>query len=152
MSNADPKHWINHALRQARENAGVSLRDAARHLGITKASMSRLETGLASVTVERADTLAKHYQLSLPELFSGRFVTMPTTIDFSRLHSVVELVQEVVHRRKLRPAPTKVADVTSAVFRREVEWLIDNPEADGSFDPDRHREFVELEFTKLRAK
>lgn len=139
---------INQALRQARERAGVSLSDAAKHLGIAKASMSRLETGLASVTVERVDTLAKFYDLSLPDLLSGRFVTMPTTVDFTRLHAVVRLVQEVVHRHKLRPSPEKVADVTSTVFKREVEWLIDNPEADPAFDPERHLEFVEMVFKK----
>ena len=148
MSDVVSNPTINHALRQARESVGISLREAADHVGITTASMSRLETGLASVTVERVDTLAKFYGLSLPDLLSGRFVTMPTTVDFTRLHAVVRLVQDVVHRRKLRPSPEKVADVTSTVFKREVEWLIDNPEADPAFDPERHREFVEMVFKR----
>ena len=103
---------------------------------------------MASVTVERVDILAEFYGLSLPELLSHRFVTMPTTVDFERLHAVVRLVQEVVHRRKLRPSPEKIADVTSAVFKREVEWLIDHPEADPELDPERHRDFVEMVFKK----
>lgn len=139
---------INHALRHARERVGKSLREAADHLGITTASMSRLETGLASVTVERVDALAKFYGLSLPELLSHRYVTMPTTVDFERLHAVVRLVQDVIHRRKLKPSPEKIADITSMVFKREVEWLIDNPEADPAFDAERHREFVEMVFKK----
>ena len=148
MSDASTNPRINTTLREARERAGISLSDAAEHLGITNASMSRMETGVSGVTADRLDALAKLYGVTIGGLFDGRLVTMPTTIDIDRMRAVVLLVQEVIQKRRLKPSPEKVADAVAMVFRREIEWLIQHPEADLEFDPKRHVELVETVFRK----
>ncbi len=139
---------VNHALRQVRKRSGVSLEKAADHLGITTASMSRLETGLAAVTADRVVSLARFYGVTVADLFEGRLVTMPSDVDLDRLQAVVLLVQSVILKLKVKSSPEKTADVVRMVYRREVEFLIDNPDAGRVFDENRHKKFVTTIFRK----
>ncbi|MGB0411721.1 MAG: helix-turn-helix domain-containing protein, partial [Pikeienuella sp.] len=56
-------------IRAARIRANVSLKDAADHLGVTKATMSRIETGIAGITADRIIILAKLYGVTVAEIF-----------------------------------------------------------------------------------
>ena len=143
---ANPR--INALLRAAREQAGISLRQAADELGITNASLSRMETGVSGVTADRLDELAKLYGVTIGGLFEGKLVTRPTTLDVERMKGVVLLVQTVIQSRRVKPSPEKIADAVAMVFEREIEWLIANSDADPDFEPKRHVTFVETIFRK----
>lgn len=139
---------INRLLRAARERAGVSLVEAATHLGVTTATLSRVETATLGVSADRLERLCRFYGVAVGPLFDGELVRMPTTVDLDRMKAAVKLVQETVNEGKAKPSPIKVAEVVATVFSREVQWLIDHPEADATFNPERHREFVRMIFRK----
>lgn len=148
MADAITNPRINRMLRVARERAGVSLEEAATHLGVTTATLSRVETATLGVSADRLERLCRFYDVSIGSLFDGELVRMPTSIDIDRLKATVHLVQSVIHQRKVKPSPDKVAEIVSTVFTNEVRWLIDNPDSDTAFDPERHRGFVEMVLKK----
>ncbi len=148
MNDAPSKPRINQTLRKAREKAGKSLEKAAEHLGITTASMSRMETGVSGVTVDRIEILARFYQVSIADLFEGQLVSMPSTIDIDRLRGIVILIQETIERLKAKPSAEKVAEITTQVYRREIDRLLNDPVAGPEFDPTHHDKFVETVFRK----
>lgn len=147
MTDAPHRPRINALLRQARERAGLSLDEAAKGLGISKASMSRMETGVSSVPVERIEALAAMYGIDIAGLFEGAVVTRPSATDLSRLREVVLLVQQVIADLDARPSPEKVAEATLQLYRRETDRIAAEPHAP-EFPSARHRPDVETVFKK----
>lgn len=137
---------IHNTLRQAREQAGLSLEKAAECIGISGASFSRMENGLSKVTTERLELLAALYEVSASALVEGSIVTMPSTVDLSRMRSVVEVVQTVVNQLRVKPTPEKMGLAVSEVYRLEIEIIVNNPKAE--FDPSRHAGLIEAMFRK----
>ena len=137
---------IHNTLRQAREQAGLSLEKAAECIGISGASFSRMETGLSKVTTERLEMLASLYEVSASALIEGSIVTKPSTVDIERMRVVVETVQTIVQQLRFKPSPEKMGLAVSEVYRLEIDHIVGDPKA--SFDPTRHNGLIEAMFRK----
>src|SRR5581483_4503567 len=59
-------------LREARERAGLSLRQLARRLDISASALSQIETGKSRPSVRTLYALVSQLNLSLDELFDNR--------------------------------------------------------------------------------
>lgn len=127
---------IHNTLKQAREQAGLTLEKAADRIGISGASFSRMENGLSKVTTDRLEVLAALYEVSASALVEGSIVTRPSTIDIDRLKLVVQTVQQVVNDQKARPSPEKMAIAVSELYRLEINHIVNDAKAE--FDPSRH--------------
>jgi len=137
---------IHNILRQAREQSGLTLEKAADAIGISGASFSRMENGLSKVTTDRLEVLASLYQVSASALIEGSIVTKPSTVDIDRMKAIVEAVQEVVNRLRVRPSPVKMGQAVAELYRLEIEHIVENPKAE--FDPNRHLGIIEAMFRK----
>jgi len=135
---------IHNTLRQAREHAGLTLEKAAEQIGISGASFSRMETGLSKVTTERLEVLAELYEVSASALIEGSIVTKPSTVDIERLRAVVEAVQSVVNRLRVKPSPEKMGMAVTELYRLEINHIVNDPKAD--FDASRHLRIIEAMF------
>lgn len=62
---------LSQRLRQLRKERSLTLQEVADHLGVTRASASKWETGLSHPSFKRLDALAKLYGVSTPELLSS---------------------------------------------------------------------------------
>ena len=136
---------IHNILKQAREQAGLTLEQAAECINISGASFSRMENGLSKVTMDRLEMLAALYEVSASALVEGCIVTKPSTIDIARLRLVVEAVQQVVNEKEAQPSPEKMAMAVSELYRLEIEHIVNNATAE--FDPARHLGIVQAMFT-----
>ncbi|WP_282129777.1 helix-turn-helix domain-containing protein [Roseobacter litoralis] len=137
---------IHNILRQAREQAGLSLEKAADCIGISGASFSRMENGLSKVNTDRLEMLAALYDVSASALIEGSIVTRPSTVDIERMRAVVEAVQAVVNRLRVKPSPQKMGLAVAEVYRLEIEHIVADPKA--SFDANRHTGLIEAIFRK----
>lgn len=137
---------IQSTLREAREKAGLTLEEAAKCIGISGASFSRMENGLSKVTTVRLEMLAALYEVSASALMEGNLVAKPSTVDIDRMRTVVELVQGIVNRLKVKASPEKMGLAVSEVYRLEIETIVTNPKAE--FDPARHTGLIEAIFRK----
>lgn len=137
---------IYQTLKQAREQAGFTLEQAAECIGISGASFSRMENGLSKVTMDRLEMLAALYQVSASALVEGSIVTRPSTIDIDRLKLVVEAVQRVVNDLQAQPSPEKMALAVSEIYRLEINHIVNDASAE--FDPARHLSIVNAMFSK----
>ena len=137
---------IHNILRQSREQAGLTLEQAAECIGISGASFSRMENGLSKVTTERLEMLAALYGVSASALVEGSIVMRPSTLDLDRLKAVVKAVQGVVNSRRVKPSPEKMAMAVAELYRLEIEHIVSNPKAE--FDPARHIGIIEAMFKK----
>ena len=136
---------IHQTLRQAREQAGLSLEKAAECIGISGASFSRTENGLSKVTMDRLEMLAALYEVSASELVASAIVTRPSTIDLDRLKAVVEAVQKVVNDQGAKPSPEKMAMAVSELYRLEITHIVNDPAA--QFDPKGHLGIIKVMFS-----
>lgn len=137
---------IGGMLRKARVKAGVSLEDAARFIGVTPASFSRMETNVSMVTAARMERLAEHYKISMAGLFDDQLLPMPSSIDFERVRLVVEAVQRVINSLRVKTSPEKMGAAVKELYRLEIERLANNPKAE--FDPDHHIEIIQTMFKR----
>ncbi|MEP3784136.1 helix-turn-helix transcriptional regulator [Ascidiaceihabitans sp.] len=136
---------IHQTLKQAREQAGLTLEKAADCIGISGASFSRMENGLSKVTMDRLEVLSALYEVSASALVEGSIVTKPSTIDIDRLKLVVEAVQQVVNERKVHPSPEKMAMAVAELYRLEITHIVNDVTA--VFNPSRHMEIVRTMFS-----
>lgn len=137
---------IHNILRQAREQSGLTLEKAAECIGISGASFSRMENGLSKVTTDRLEVLAALYEVSASALIEGSVVTKPSAVDLDRMKKVVETVQDVVNRLRVRPSPGKMGMAVAELYRLEIEHIVNDPKA--VFDPHRHLGIIEAMFRK----
>ena len=117
------------------------MEQAAEAVGISTASLSRMENGVSRVTTDRLAMLAGLYQVSATALLGGSIVMAPASVDLERMRAVVELVQETVIRLRMRPSPKKMGLAVSEVYRVEIERMVADPNAE--FDPGRHAGLIE---------
>ncbi|SFS20057.1 helix-turn-helix domain-containing protein [Yoonia litorea] len=137
---------IHNTLRQAREQSGLTLEQAAECIGISGASFSRMENGLSKVTTDRLEMLAELYQVSASALIEGSIVTRPSTVDLERMRAVVETVQAVVNRLRVRPSPEKMGMAVAELYRLEIDHIVSDPKS--AFDPKRHVGIIETMFVR----
>lgn len=135
---------IHAALKSARKKSGLSLAQVGEELGITDASVSRMENRQSKVTTDRLIDLAKLYKVSASALLEGGVVTNPNTIDLERLRLIVEEIETVISRMKARPTPSKIGLAVAEIYREEIEYIVAN--VDAQFDPKRHTRRLELIF------
>ena len=135
---------LHNMLKQAREQAGLTLEKAAECIGISGASFSRMENGLSKVTMDRLEMLAALYDVSASALVDGSIVTRPSTIDLDRLKLVVAAVQEVVNDLGANPSPEKMALAVSELYRLEINYIVNDATAE--FSPQRHLGIIEAMF------
>lgn len=128
------------ALRNARMLSGLSMEAVSAELGLTMATLSRIETASIGVKADRVAQLAELYGLSVADLLEGRVVNAASKVDMKTLHAVVTLVQAVIAELGVSPSPDKVADVILATFQDELET--GNQDLSGLSD--RHREKLTL--------
>ncbi|WP_224826493.1 helix-turn-helix domain-containing protein [Cognatishimia sp. MH4019] len=137
---------IHNILRQSREQAGLTLEQAAECIGISGASFSRMENGLSKVNTDRLEMLAELYGVSASALVEGSIVMRPSTVDLERLQAIVQAVQTVINSYRVRPSPEKMAMAVAELYRLEIEHIVNNPKAD--FDAHRHIGIIEAMFKK----
>lgn len=143
-NHAEATMAIHRTLRDAREKTGLSQDVAAKHLGISGASFSRMESGESAVTTDRLFKLAALYRVSAASLLEGAIVTHPSAIDLDRLKLAIIEVEKVVAALGVRPSPQKVADAVAELYRTEIEHIIEHPRE--TFTPSRHARLLELIF------
>jgi transcriptional regulator with XRE-family HTH domain/quercetin dioxygenase-like cupin family protein len=85
-------------LRQARQEAGLSLREVARQLGVSASFVSQLETGKSQPSVATLYSLAQLLNVSIDELFSP---PMPSDVQAkARPHAKGEVAQPAPQLRQ----------------------------------------------------
>ncbi len=70
----------------------------------------------------------------------------PSTVDLERLKAVVQVVQSVINRKRVKPSPEKMAMAVSELYRLEIDHIVSDPKAE--FDPNRHIGIIEAMFSK----
>ena len=135
---------LNKTLKEARLRAGMVQEDAAKHLGITGASFSRMESGESSITTDRLIRLAGLYRVSAASILDGAVVLNPTAIDLNCLKLAVIEIEKIIASLGVRPSPEKIAEATAELYRTEVEFIIQHPRE--TFTPSRHARLLELIF------
>lgn len=119
--NDEKRDKLAAALRTARLQSGLSMEHVSGKLGLTMATLSRIETASIGVKADRVAQLAELYGLSVADLLEGRVVNTTHKADIETLHAVIKLVQEVIAELGVSPSPEKVADVVVATFQEEME-------------------------------
>ena len=135
---------IHAALKFAREHAGLTLAQVGHELGITDASVSRMENRQSKITTDRLIELAKLYKVSASALVEGAVVTNPNSIDLDRVRLIIEEVEMVISRLNVRPTPSKIGLAVTEIYREEIEYIV--ADVDAQFDPKRHTRRLELIF------
>ena len=129
------------AIKLARQKAGLSLAAAGEALGITDASLSRIENHQSKLTAERLVELSKLYKVSASALLEGAVVMKPSTLDLDRLKAIIEEVEAVAAQLEERPTPAKIGTTITEIYRIEIERLVEN--SDAQFDPKRYLSTIE---------
>ncbi len=110
------------------------------------ASLSRIETGVSQISIQRMGQFAAFYGVSAASLLAGEIVMRPSSIDLKKMESVVEAVAEIVKRLGVSPSPSKLGRAVAQVYEMEINRLVDNPDAE--FNLDRHINFIEIIFSE----
>lgn len=137
----DDTSQIGHAIREARETLGLSLSAAADKMGLSKSTLSRLETGESIISAQRLFEFADAYDVSPEELLHGRSVTVPRTVDLDRMAQVVEEVETLIFDLEVRPEPARVSRAIVEVLKLETVRMLEAK--DTRFDPSRYRGLVQ---------
>lgn len=128
-------------LKQARKNAGLTMVDAAKELGITQSSLSRIENGDTGVPSQRLIDMAGLYGVSPSSLMDGAVVNALSDKDLDRIGRVIEFVEEVLSEHSSRPKPTVVRETILAIFKQESASVY---KSGADFDPTRYRELMSI--------
>ena len=128
-------------LRQARKNAGLTMVDAAKELGIKQSSLSRIENGSTGVPSQRLIDMAGLYGVSPSSLMDGAVVNALSDKDLDRIGQVIEFVEEVLSEQSSRPKPTVVRETILAIFKQESASVY---KSGADFDPTRYRELMSI--------
>jgi len=135
---------IHAALKSARETAGLTLAQVGQTLGITDASVSRMENRQSKVTTDRLIELAKLYKVSASALLEGSVVTKPNSIDLDRLRLIIEEVEEYISTLLNRPPADKISLAVTVLYKAEINRIVDRPDA--VFDPKHQLDMIEAIF------
>jgi transcriptional regulator with XRE-family HTH domain len=128
-------------LKQARNDAGLTMVDAAKKLGITQGSLSRIESGDTGVSSQRLIDMAGLYGVSPSSLMDGAVVNALSDKDLDRIGQVIEFVEEVLSEHSSRPKPTVVRETILAIFKQESASVY---KSGADFDPTRYRELMSI--------
>ncbi len=107
---------LSQRLRQLRKERSLTLQEVADHLGVTRASASKWETGLNHPSFKRLEALAKLYGVSTPELLSAPASTTsaPTPQDASP--HTLPLTSPTSPASPINPTPSSVSRNLPVVY------------------------------------
>lgn len=108
---------LHQVIRAAREHSGLTLTEAARRLGIGKATLSRLETKKGPITATRLTEIAAVYHVKPSELLDGTLTFVGQPDDYERIGAVIELVASIARDVRPAPSPHRVKTATIEVIK-----------------------------------
>lgn len=132
---------LHEDLKQARKTAGLTMVEAAKELGMTQSSLSRIENGDTGVSSQRLIDLAGLYGVSPSKLMDGAVVNALSDKDLDRIGQVIEIVEEVLSQHSSRPGPSVVRETILAIFKQESASAY---KSGADFDPTRYRELISV--------
>lgn len=68
----DLRRQLADALRNMRQEAGLTQRDAARQLGISQPALARMENGDLNTTIDTLTTICRALRCDIGDLFAGK--------------------------------------------------------------------------------
>ncbi len=105
-------------LRKARESSEISAKDASDALDITTASLSRLETGKSSASVQRLKQMALLYKVSLIDLVDETIVPSQAPLNKELLRVCINEVHQIASELKASPSSEKLADLIVQTYEK----------------------------------
>lgn len=137
---------LHDKLKEARVEAGFTMEDAGRRLGLSQSTLSRIEAGDTGISSQRLVDLASAYGVSPSALLEGAVVRSMSETDLDRLGMVIEFVEEALIGADPRPVPSQIKDAVVAIFKQEtaLAW-----ETGATFDPSRYQDLLTLLFNQV---
>jgi transcriptional regulator with XRE-family HTH domain len=115
-------------LRQAREDASLSVNDVADYLGVGRAQIWRMETKSADfISVGRLRKLADKYGRSLAYFFDDRLESNDAEVSYQLIGMAVSATEFVAARMVHRPSPMAMQAAVLATIRAQQERWSDDP-------------------------
>ncbi len=108
-------------IRNARENAGLSVNEAAERLGVSRVQVWRMENKAETISAERLFVIAEIYGVDPVVLFHGtKTNTQSETALYQRIGEVVAMVETEVQRLNVKPPPNVVGEAVVEILRQEA--------------------------------
>lgn len=109
---------LHQVIRKAREEAGLTLTEAAQRLGVGKATLSRLETKKGPITATRLTEIAQLYGVRPADLLDGTIKPLPDAdAELREIAVVVETVERIIDQAGQRPTPEKVGSTVVEILK-----------------------------------
>lgn len=105
-------------LRRARKASEMSAKNAADALEITTASLSRLETGISSASVQRLKQMALLYKVTLIDLLNETVVPSQAPLNKELLRVCINEVHQIATELEASPSSEKLADLIVQTYER----------------------------------
>lgn len=131
---------IKDAMKLARERKGLSLKDAAKQIGISKSTLFRLESGDGRVSMEHLQAVARGYGYTPGAMLDGNLDTIPE-LDMSVVAEAVRTVLEASEQMKPRPEASRIAATIVEVIRLVNQDRDRSPSGDAN--PSRYLALVQ---------
>ena len=127
---------LSRTIKQAREEAGLTLTEAAERLGIGKSTLSRLETGKGPVSATRLAELAGVYRVAAGALLDCAVERVSSEPNYQLIEEVIVAVESVAQDMDQHPIPKRVGRAAVEVLRLAKEEA--DRDARTSFDHSRY--------------
>ena len=135
-------------IKDAREQAGLSVNQAAEALGVKRTQVWRMENRSETLTAERLFELADLYGVDARKLFQGDNASASPDRLYELIGAVVIMVEECIQTLDSRPSPDLIRDAVVEVLRQEGNQPPDI-RAKG-FDATRYQGLVTLIFKQAK--
>lgn len=117
---------LHRALRKAREDAGLSVNEVARHLGVGRSQIWRMEKDADFVSIARLRQVAELYGVQISTLFDDRVPNQAIGPTYQLIGMAVDAVNQVATNYAKSPSDGKFRQAVIAVIRhRHKEWDTD---------------------------
>ena len=132
-------------IRKAREDANLSVNEAAAKLGVSRVQIWRMENKTETISAERLFIIAAIYQVDPYHLFHGtKATTQSQTVLYQHIGEVVAMVEEEAQKLDVKPPPHLVGEAVVEVLRQENRSGA--KPADESIDVSKYQGLVALLF------
>lgn len=136
-------------LRQAREEANLSVNEVADYLGVGRAQVWRMETKNAdAVTIERLRKLADRYGRPMGYFFDDNVEFSEAEVAYQVIGMAIAATETVASEMKKRPSPEALRAATLAVVRAQQKRWADDPNR--RFNPDEFVALIEQHFNESK--
>lgn len=140
---------LHEHLRQAREDAGLSVKAVAAELGVTRVQVWRMEKDAGFVSVDRLRKLADLYGRPI-QVFFDDTIEIDDQVSYQLVGMAVEAVESVASRKKARPSSTTMRSAVIAVVRAQQKRWSEDPKR--RFDPREFTALIEQHFEQDESK